>query len=58
MTPLSPATLPALPPHVARFGYNRAADLIDQMEKEGIITPADHAGRRTVLARRSGEDED
>ena len=41
-----------------RIGYNRAADLIDQMEKEGIITPADHAGRRTVLARRSGEDED
>ena len=25
MTPLSPATLPALPPYVARFGYNRAA---------------------------------
>ncbi len=32
-----------------RIGYNRAADLIDRMEKEGIVGPADHVGRREVL---------
>ena len=32
-----------------RIGYNRAASLIDQMEQEGIISAADHVGRREVL---------
>lgn len=32
-----------------RIGYNRAASLIDKMEEEGIISPADHVGRREVL---------
>ncbi|MFT8932861.1 MAG: DNA translocase FtsK [Acetobacter syzygii] len=31
------------------IGYNRAAKLIEQMEKEGIISRADHVGRRKVL---------
>ena len=31
------------------IGYNRAAKLIEQMEKEGVISPADHVGRRKVL---------
>ncbi len=31
------------------IGYNRAADLIDRMEAEAIIGPADHAGRREIL---------
>ncbi len=31
------------------IGYNRAADLIDRMEAEGVIGPADHAGRRDIL---------
>ena len=32
-----------------RIGYNRAALLIERMEQEGIITPADHSGRREVI---------
>ncbi|MFT8697626.1 DNA translocase FtsK 4TM domain-containing protein [Acetobacter orientalis] len=31
------------------IGYNRAAKLIEQMEKEGVISRADHVGRRKVL---------
>lgn len=32
------------------IGYNRAARIIDQLEAEGIISPADRVGRRTVIA--------
>jgi len=32
-----------------RIGYNRAADLIDRMEKEGIVSKASPTGRREVL---------
>jgi DNA segregation ATPase FtsK/SpoIIIE, S-DNA-T family len=39
------------------IGYNRAAKLIEQMEKEGIITQANHAGKREILVRRT-HDED
>ncbi|TCZ55272.1 FtsK/SpoIIIE family DNA translocase [Roseicella aquatilis] len=38
------------------IGYNRAAKLIEQMEKEGVVGPANHVGKREVLARRSAED--
>ena len=31
------------------IGYNRAADLIDRMEAEGVIGAANHAGRRDIL---------
>ncbi len=31
------------------IGYNRAADLIDRMEAEGVISTANHAGRREIL---------
>jgi DNA segregation ATPase FtsK/SpoIIIE, S-DNA-T family len=31
------------------IGYNRAAKIIEQMEKEGIISQANHVGRREVL---------
>ncbi len=34
------------------IGYNRAAKLIEQMEKEGIVGPANHVGKREVLIRR------
>ena len=34
------------------IGYNRAAKLIEQMEKEGIVGPANHVGKREVLVRR------
>ena len=32
-----------------RIGYNKAADIIDKMEKDGIISEADHVGRREIL---------
>ncbi len=37
------------------IGYNRAAKLIEQMEKEGIVSPANHVGKREVLVRRSDD---
>jgi len=33
-----------------RIGYNRAADLVDRMEKEGVISKPNIAGKREVLA--------
>ncbi len=39
------------------IGYNRAAKLIEQMEKEGIVSPANHVGKRDVLIQVS-KDED
>ncbi len=38
-----------------QIGYNRAAKLIEQMEKEGIVSPANHVGKREILVRRSEE---
>ncbi|PHY94550.1 cell division protein FtsK [Acetobacter pomorum] len=38
------------------IGYNRAAKLIEQMEKEGIISRADHVGRRKVLVGANKDD--
>lgn len=32
-----------------KLGYNRAADLVDRMEREGMISPADHVGKRQIL---------
>lgn len=32
-----------------RIGYNRAADLIDRMESEGVISAPNHAGKREIL---------
>ena len=31
------------------IGYNRAASLIERMEKEGVVGPANHAGKREIL---------
>lgn len=31
------------------IGYNRAAKIVDQMEKEGVISSANHVGKRDVL---------
>ncbi len=36
-----------------RIGYNRAADLIDRMEREGVVSKASPTGRREILI---GED--
>lgn len=33
-----------------QIGYNRAASLIERMEKEGVVSPANHAGKREILA--------
>ena len=32
-----------------QIGYNRAARLVEQMEADGLISPANHVGRREVL---------
>ena len=37
------------------IGYNRAASIIERMEKEGVVGPANHAGKREILV---GEDEE
>ncbi len=36
-----------------QIGYNRAATLIERMEEQGVISPANHAGKREILV---GED--
>jgi S-DNA-T family DNA segregation ATPase FtsK/SpoIIIE len=33
-----------------QIGYNRAASLIERMEKEGVVGMANHAGKREVIA--------
>jgi S-DNA-T family DNA segregation ATPase FtsK/SpoIIIE len=40
-----------------QIGYNRAARLIEQMEKDGIVGPANHVGKREVLTRRIRDEE-
>ncbi len=32
-----------------QIGYNRAARIIERMESEGVVSPANHVGRREVL---------
>ena len=32
-----------------QIGYNRAARIIDMMEDEGIVSKANHVGKRDVL---------
>ncbi|MFV9876326.1 MAG: DNA translocase FtsK [Rickettsiales endosymbiont of Dermacentor nuttalli] len=34
---------------IFRIGYNRAANIIERMEKEGVVSSANHVGRREVL---------
>ena len=38
------------------IGYNKAAKLVEQMERDGIITPANHVGKREILVRRTNDD--
>jgi S-DNA-T family DNA segregation ATPase FtsK/SpoIIIE len=33
-----------------QIGYNRAASLMERMEKEGVVGAANHAGKREILA--------
>jgi DNA segregation ATPase FtsK/SpoIIIE, S-DNA-T family len=37
------------------IGYNKAASLIERMEQEGLISGANHAGKREILAGSDGE---
>ena len=38
-----------------QIGYNRAATLIERMEDEGMIGPADHAGKREIFLPEHGD---
>jgi S-DNA-T family DNA segregation ATPase FtsK/SpoIIIE len=31
------------------IGYNKAARLVEQMEDQGVVTPANHVGKREIL---------
>jgi S-DNA-T family DNA segregation ATPase FtsK/SpoIIIE len=33
-----------------QVGYNRAASLMERMEREGVVGAANHAGKREILA--------
>jgi S-DNA-T family DNA segregation ATPase FtsK/SpoIIIE len=33
-----------------QIGYNRAASLMEKMEREGVVSTANHAGKRDILA--------
>ncbi|MBX6327346.1 MAG: DNA translocase FtsK 4TM domain-containing protein [Pseudolabrys sp.] len=39
-----------------QIGYNRAATLMERMEKEGIVGQANHAGKREILIPEDDED--
>ena len=43
-----------------QIGYNRAASIMERMENEGIVGPANHAGKREILGEgpRQRDDED
>ncbi len=42
-----------------QIGYNRAASIMERMETEGIVGPANHAGKREILVETQGRrDED
>ncbi len=40
-----------------QIGYNKAANLVERMEREGVIGPANAMGKREVFGRKMGEDE-
>ena len=37
-----------------QIGYNRAANIIDRMERERLISPANHVGKREILVENYG----
>ena len=38
------------------IGYNRAADLIERMEREGLISPANNVGKREIMGSATGNE--
>ncbi|MEX0810547.1 MAG: DNA translocase FtsK 4TM domain-containing protein [Dongiaceae bacterium] len=40
-----------------QIGYNRAARIVERMEREGVVSAANHVGKREVLARNIEERE-
>ncbi|MDH3474768.1 MAG: FtsK/SpoIIIE domain-containing protein, partial [Rhodospirillales bacterium] len=38
-----------------QIGYNRAARIIEKMEAEGIVSPANHVGKREILVQSLGD---
>jgi DNA segregation ATPase FtsK/SpoIIIE, S-DNA-T family len=40
-----------------QIGYNRAASLMERMEKEGIVGAANHAGKREILMETADEED-
>ena len=40
-----------------QIGYNRAASIMERMEKEGVVGPANHAGKREILLGPDGPDD-
>jgi DNA segregation ATPase FtsK/SpoIIIE, S-DNA-T family len=40
-----------------QIGYNRAASLMERMEKEGIVGAANHAGKREILVETADEED-
>ncbi|VXC87616.1 DNA translocase FtsK (fragment) [Bosea sp. 125] len=53
-------SMSAVSARVAVVGYNRAASIMERMENEGIVGPANHAGKREILVEtgRAREDEE
>ncbi|MET0745039.1 MAG: DNA translocase FtsK, partial [Microvirga sp.] len=41
-----------------QIGYNRAASIMERMEKEGVVGPANHAGKRDILVETGAADYD
>ena len=41
-----------------QIGYNRAASIMERMENEGIVGPANHAGKRDILVETQGQGDD
>ena len=39
-----------------KIGYNRAATLIERMESDGVVSQANHVGKREVLVRNPDEE--
>ena len=40
-----------------RIGYNRAADIIEEMERQGIVSPPNRSGKREVLVQSHAEEQ-